>query len=99
MSRLYEGLGTDKWFPTRVILADKIEEAKFRIVSAITAPALMLPSEELAGRYHSDADRIERIRADMAVRFGDLAGVFEDRGANQGFASCLHYAVYTCIAV
>ncbi|NLE67926.1 MAG: hypothetical protein GX608_10930 [Lentisphaerae bacterium] len=98
MSELYAGLGTGKWFPARAFLADSLGKAGFRIESAATAPALTLPSEELAARYGADAGRIEKIRAGIASRFGEVAGVFESRGPDRGFVSCLHYAVYTCIA-
>ena len=98
MSGLYDGLGTGKWYPSRAALADAVEKAGFRIESTVTAPALTLPSEELAARYNADAVRIERTRAGIVSSFGEIAGVFESRGPGRGFVSCLHYAVYTCIA-
>lgn len=96
INALYQGMRTAKWYPTESELARCMAAAGWTVISSAPAPVLTLTSEDLARRYALTEQDVQRVRADLVARFGEIDQVFELRP--NGFCAYLHYRIITCVA-
>ena len=66
LNRLYDSMGTGKWYPTSKQLCRFLKKAGWSIMSVEPAPALALTSEDLGRRYRVSKHRLAEIRNEMA---------------------------------
>ena len=96
LNALYKHMGTLKWYPTVNDVRGRLEDAGWRVIDTISAPTLVLSSDELGLRYALDAKKLACIRDRMAKSSGEGSGVF--RLTPSGFQADLHYRIFTCVA-
>jgi SAM-dependent methyltransferase len=97
LNRLYDCMGTGKWYPTSKQLCRFLEKAGWSIMSVDPAPALTLTSEDLGKRYKLNKQRRIEISNDLKKVFGKKEDIFIPNP--RGFRAYLHYKIFTCIAV
>lgn len=97
LNRLYDCMGTGKWYPTSKQLCGFLEKAGWGIMSVDPAPALALTSEDLGRRYRLSKHRLAEIRNEMAKSPGEKNDIL--RLTPKGFCAYLHYQTVTCFAV
>lgn len=96
LNALYSYMQSDKWYPTISELESSVTKAGWRLTDMSAAPALLLTSDDLAGRYALQMADVMRIRHIMAKEFGKQTSVFGV--LPNGFWAKLHYRIYTCVA-
>ena len=97
LNRVYEMMGTEKWYFTIDDLEAALGEAGFSLCEVRPAPPLRLDSCDLAERYGLGADLVASIREGAGREFGERPEVFISTG--EGFTAWLHYSIFTCRAV
>jgi len=97
LNRVYETMGTEKWYFTIDELGTALGEAGFSLCEIKPAPPLQLDSGDLAERYELSAELVASIREEVGRKFGERSGVFTPSG--EGFTAWLHYSIFTCRAV
>ena len=97
LNALYQQMRTPKWYTTVDDLKGRLAEAGWRVLDTITAPTLVLTSDDLGLRYALDAADLARIRDRMTNEFGEQNNVFHLTPG--GFHADLHYRIFTCVAV
>lgn len=97
LNRLYQCIGTKKWYPTIKQLCMRMEKAGWNIVSIVPAPSLLLTSRDLGKRYSLDKNRLSEIRDELLKYFGEKDDVF--RLTQKDFCAFLHYQIFTCVAI
>lgn len=96
LNTLYRHMRTRKWYPAVDDMKQRLADSGWRVVGTLSAPPLVLTSEDLALRYALNSRDIARIRDVMADEFGGMSGVY--RQTPTGFEADLHYRIFTCIA-
>lgn len=96
LNRVYEMMGTEKWYFTIDELEAALGEAGFALCEIGPAPPLRLDSCDLAERYGLSAELVALIREEVGREFGERPGVFTP--ADEGFTAWLQYQVFTCRA-
>jgi len=96
LNALYRHMRTLKWYPTVNDLKRRLGDSGWRVTDTISAPPLLLTSDDLGLRYALDARDLARIRDMMAREFGETNSVF--RLTPSGFHADLHYRIFTCVA-
>lgn len=96
LNALYRHMNLDKWYPTVSELEGSVTKAGWRLTDMLSAPALLLTSDDLARRYALQMADVMRIRNVMAKEFGKQTSVFGV--LPNGFWAKLHYRIYTCVA-
>jgi len=96
LNALYRYMRTPKWYPTVNELERRLVDSGWRVTETISAPSLLLTSDDLGLRYALDAGDLARIRDMMAREFGERNRVF--RLTPSGFHADLHYQIFTCAA-
>jgi SAM-dependent methyltransferase len=96
LNRVYEMMGTEKWYFTVDELEAALGKAGFSLSEVRAAPPLQLDSGDLAERYELSAAQVASIREEVAREFGERPGVFTSAG--EGFTAWLHYSIFTCRA-
>jgi SAM-dependent methyltransferase len=94
LNRIYEMMGTEKWYFTIDELKAALKEAGFSLCEIRPAPPLRLDSGDLAERYELSAAQVASIREEVVREFGERPGVFSSAG--EGFTAWLHYSIFTC---
>ena len=97
LNRLYDCMGTGKWYPTSKQLCRFLEKAGWSIMSVNPAPALPLTSEDLGRRYRLSKLHLVKIRSEMAASKGEAHDIF--RLTPKGFCAYLHYQIVTCFSI
>jgi len=97
LNKLYELMGTDKWYPMRTALCMALTEAGWQVEAAMPAPPLPLGSLDLARRYNLAPATLTQIQKTLCSDCGECARVFE--GTRRGFTAYLPYMIFTCVAV
>lgn len=97
LNRLYDCMGTGKWYPTSKQLCRFLEKAGWGIMSVDPAPALPLASEDLGRRYRLSKHRLAEIRNELGKTPGQKNDIL--RLTPKGFCAYLHYQIVTCFAV
>jgi hypothetical protein len=96
VNRLYECMGTNKWYPTQKNLYRSLEKAGWRITSVAPAPILTLTSADLGKRYRLRKHRLTDIRDALS---GCCCGKRNVLSLSpDGFCAYLHYQILTCVA-
>ena len=95
-SRLYEMMGTGKWYPAEGELCEILGEAGWCVAQVRPAPPLALESSDLAERYQLSVEDVARIRKGLENEFGSIPAVFVPKPT--GFIAWLHYAIFICRA-
>ena len=95
LNRLYECMGTNKWYPTKKYLCGCLEKAGWSITSIASAPMLPLTSDDLGKRYRLRKHRLADIRDELSSCCGKR-NVFSP--SPDGFCAYLHYQIITCLA-
>ena len=94
LTRLYHMMGTEKWYPPKVEMRDRLEQVGFEVATEKSAPPLGLASDEVMVRYHfGERERAEMIR-ELAQSPEGKQGVFEVE--KKDFMAYLHYFVFGC---
>lgn len=96
VNKLYEHMGTSKWYPQTKYLLSCLEKEGWSVTSVAFAPKLPLTSQDLAKRYRLSKDRLSEIRDDLLRRFGEKENIFES--TPKGFRAFLPYQIFTCAA-
>ena len=96
LNALYRHMRTLKWYPTVNDLKRRLADSGWHVTDTISAPSLLLTSDDLGLRYALDARDIAHIRNIMAKEFGETNSVF--RLTPSGFHADLHYQIFTCVA-
>jgi hypothetical protein len=96
LNRLYECMGTNKWYPTKKYLCGCLEKAGWSITSVASAPMLALTSDDLRKRYRLHKRRLAEIRDEVSGCCDGKKNVFSP--SPDGFCAYLHYRIFTCIA-
>lgn len=96
LNLLYEGMRTDKWYPSLAELREILKMNGWHVVDVKSAPPLTLTSSELAERYQLTREDIAGIRKKQMGSFGAKEGVFMP--SPEGFTAWLHYFIFTCRA-
>ncbi|MBN2582292.1 MAG: class I SAM-dependent methyltransferase [Planctomycetes bacterium] len=95
-NRLYEMMGTDKWYPTEDELRGILGKSGWHVAQVHSAPPLALESADLSERYQLSETDVESIRSRLEVEFGATPAVFVPKPG--GFIAWLHYAIFICRA-
>ncbi len=96
LNALYRNMRTRKWYPSVDDLSRRLAVSGWRVAGTISAPPLVLTSDDLALRYALNPGDIARIREVMAEEFGGMSAVY--RQTPNGFEADLHYRIFTCVA-
>ena len=96
LNALYRHMRTLKWYPTVNDLKRRLVDSGWRVTDTISAPSLLLTSDDLSQRYALDARYLAHIRDMMAIEFGGMNSIF--RLTPSGFNADLHYQIFTCVA-
>ena len=96
LNRIYEMMGTEKWYFTIDELEAALDKAGFSLSEVRVAPPLQLDSGDLAERYELSAAQVASIRKEVGREFCERPGVFTSTG--EGFTAWLHYSIFTCRA-
>jgi len=90
INKIYEIMGTGKWYPTVNKLSSLLQSAGWAIKSTDAAPNLILTCEDLAKRYNLSEKTVLRIK-EISKRFG--------KTGEDGFCGYLQFKIFTCAAV
>jgi SAM-dependent methyltransferase len=96
LNLLYEGMDTDKWYPTLDELASGLQEEGWEVEAVERAPSLVLTMPELAERYSVDREDLASLGRDILGRYGPVPGTFIPTA--EGFTAGLSYNIMTCKA-
>jgi hypothetical protein len=97
LNKLYELMGTDKWFPMRTALCMALMESGWRVEATTPAPPLPLNSLDLARCYNLAPAKLTQIQKTLCADCGECANVFVS--SRRGFTAFLPFTIFTCIAV
>lgn len=97
LNKLYDLMGTDKWFPMRTALCMALMESGWQVEATTPAPPLPLSSLDLARCYNLAPAKLTQIQKTLCSDCGECANVFVS--SRRGFTAFLPFTIFTCIAV
>jgi len=97
LNKLYELMGTDKWYPMSSSLCMALMESGWQVMATVPAPPLPLGSLDLSRRYNLSPAKLSQIHKTLSAECGECTKVFES--TRRGFIAYLPYNIFTCVAV
>lgn len=95
LNRIYDRMGTAKWYPTVAELISHIETAGWKVTGVSEAPPLCLNSFELKERYRLSEETVKQICREITENVGEIEGIY--RNIPQGFIAHLPYNIFRCL--
>jgi SAM-dependent methyltransferase len=94
LNRLYELMGTRKWYPSTDVMRAELELSGWRVDAIKPAPALTLDYSELLLRYGFDQERVQAFCRELVEQTAVGEDVFS--ASERSCRFYLHYWIYVC---
>ena len=94
LNSLYSMMNTGKWYTTKDILQNRLNESGFSVEQIVSAPPLSLTAEELSARYAISNDKMYDIYKLLLKSYGNVPSVINF--TKNSFTAYLHYYIFVC---